>query len=93
LFYSESTKLNQLKMLRKIVFLLCATSAVLAIPRELSIFVNFITSLYSRIVWRQVFLNVYIQAQSYFVIVRWEIQSAVRFTSADTLSSFEWELV
>ncbi len=67
-------------MLRKIVFLLCATSAVLAIPRELSIFVNFITSLYSRIVWRQVLLNVYTQAQSYFVIVRWEIeiQSAVR---------------
>jgi hypothetical protein len=65
-------------MLRKIVFLLCATSAVLAIPRELSISVNFIISLYSRIVWRQVLLNVYTQAQSYFVIVRWEIQSAVR---------------
>lgn len=42
-----STKLNQPKMLRKIVFLLCAASAVLAIPRELSISVNFITSLKS----------------------------------------------
>ncbi len=41
-------------MLRKIVFLLCATSAVLAIPRKLSISIHYFSLVCSRVVWTQV---------------------------------------